>query len=135
MPPKASPLPPSSDPHQFIDPWTAPHAQGYRLAGEYDRALATVRWGLDWIVKAHGDSSDSTRLAAQVGNGGADHAYWCVLPAARAALRAACQALPAAVSALSQFNAFILLLTPAIPPLPHRRTVTQRGSASCRASY
>ncbi len=49
--------------------------QGYVAAGLYDRGLNTLRWALDYMVKAHSTSSDPSVLVAQVANGDTDHAY------------------------------------------------------------
>lgn len=50
------------------------HRRGYEKRSV--RALQTVRWGLDYMVKAHSVSDDPSVLVAQVGNGNQDHSYW-----------------------------------------------------------
>ena len=50
------------------------HTEGYQQ--QLDRARQTVRWALDYMVKAHSVSSDPSVLVAQVGNGDMDHSYW-----------------------------------------------------------
>lgn len=40
-------------------------------AGELQNALNAVRWGTDWILKAH----QGNTLYAQVGDGNTDHAW------------------------------------------------------------
>ena len=51
---------------------------GYEAAGQMDELLAAVRWGTDYLLKAHGTDPDgSTRyFVAQVGNVANDHAQW-----------------------------------------------------------
>ncbi len=46
---------------------------GYEKAGQLAALLDTIRWGTDWLIKAH--PSDNV-LYGQVGNGSADHSYW-----------------------------------------------------------
>ncbi len=53
----------------------------YQRSGQLDEALDSVRWGLDWLLKAHQTDNDlnPTRTVAlwgQVGDGNVDHAYW-----------------------------------------------------------
>ncbi len=50
------------------------HSRGYQQ--RYTRGMRTVRWALDYMVKAHSVSSDSSVLVAQVGNGDQDHSFW-----------------------------------------------------------
>ncbi|QEY31565.1 hypothetical protein EVJ50_04145 [Synechococcus sp. RSCCF101] len=54
------------------------YADGFALAGETDALLETVRWGTDYLLRAHEQNPDgSTRfLVAQVGDVAADHALW-----------------------------------------------------------
>ncbi len=49
------------------------YGEGYRLAGQWDDFLGTVRWGTDWLLKAH---TAPNEFYVQVGNGEADHAFW-----------------------------------------------------------
>ncbi|KAF6252704.1 endo-beta-1,4-glucanase [Scenedesmus sp. NREL 46B-D3] len=46
---------------------------GYKRAGHYERALATIRWASDFFIKS---AYAPDRLVGQVGNGAADHAMW-----------------------------------------------------------
>ncbi len=46
---------------------------GYDKAGQWRTLLDTVRWGTDWLIKAHPAPNE---LYAQVGDGRLDHAYW-----------------------------------------------------------
>lgn len=42
----------------------------YRTAGQYDIAVATIKWALDWLVKAHvkaGSSPGDNAFVGQVG--------------------------------------------------------------------
>ncbi len=50
----------------------------YQQSGQLDEALAAVKQGTDYILKAHVIGSDGKTQAfyGQVGNGGTDHAYW-----------------------------------------------------------
>jgi hypothetical protein len=47
---------------------------GYKKAGEYDNALAAVRWGSDYLLSCI--SPDGKEIVAQVGNGQQDHTSW-----------------------------------------------------------
>ncbi|KAI0771998.1 Six-hairpin glycosidase [Trametes elegans] len=47
--------------------------QGYELANQTAYLDDMLRWGLDWLVKAH---SSSNTLFVQVGDGNLDNAYW-----------------------------------------------------------
>ncbi|XP_006824236.1 endoglucanase A-like [Saccoglossus kowalevskii] len=47
---------------------------GYREAGEYDRFLDSIKWPLDWLLKAH--TIPGEELYVQVGLPSADHRYW-----------------------------------------------------------
>jgi endoglucanase len=53
-------------------------ADGYTLSGQTDELLDAVRWGTDYLLKAHAvDAAGNTRFfVAQVGNVGADHSQW-----------------------------------------------------------
>ncbi len=52
--------------------------QGYNATGQLDELLAAVKWGTDYLLKAHGtDATGNTSFfVAQVGDGAADHALW-----------------------------------------------------------
>lgn len=45
----------------------------YRRSGQLAPLKANLRWGMDWLVKAH---PQPQVLYGQVGNGNADHAWW-----------------------------------------------------------
>lgn len=68
---------------------------GYEASGELQNGLASLRWGADWILKVkvelenvafsllkwcvewvQATKLDQNAVYGQVGNGGADHAYW-----------------------------------------------------------
>ena len=53
-------------------------SDGYAVTGQSDELLEAVRWGTDYLLKAHGVDAAGTTLyfVAQVGDGGADHALW-----------------------------------------------------------
>ena len=46
---------------------------GYVDSGQLDEALANLRWATDYFVRAH---TAPNELYGQIGNGGADHAWW-----------------------------------------------------------
>jgi len=46
---------------------------GYRTSGQRAWLLGAVRWGADWIIKAH---PSANVLYGQVGTGSLDHSYW-----------------------------------------------------------
>lgn len=50
----------------------------YQQSGQLDEALAAIKQGTDYILKAHVTGADGKTQAfyGQVGNGGTDHAYW-----------------------------------------------------------
>ena len=52
--------------------------RGYAATGQLDELLAAVKWGTDYLLKAHGtDASGATSyFVAQVGDVAADHALW-----------------------------------------------------------
>ena len=52
--------------------------EGYQAAGQLDQLLSTVRWGTDYLLKAHGTDTtgNTTYLVVQVGNAAADHSLW-----------------------------------------------------------
>ncbi|WP_309380989.1 glycoside hydrolase family 9 protein [Cerasicoccus frondis] len=49
------------------------YEQGYADSGQLDEALDTIRWGTDWLMKAHPSANE---FYAQVGDGHVDHSYW-----------------------------------------------------------
>jgi len=59
----------------------------YSRAGQLAPLKANLRWGMDWLIKAH---PQPQVLYGQVGNGGADHQWWGpaeVMPMARPAYK------------------------------------------------
>jgi len=52
--------------------------EGYNATGQLDELLAAVKWGTDYLLKAHGtDAAGNTSFfVAQVGDVAADHALW-----------------------------------------------------------
>jgi endoglucanase len=48
-------------------------SDGYRKSGQWDFLLDAVRWGDDWLMKAH---PGADVFYGQVGRGDLDHAYW-----------------------------------------------------------
>ncbi|KAG1672207.1 hypothetical protein FOA52_002908 [Chlamydomonas sp. UWO 241] len=55
------------------------YEKSYRAAGVWDDMVQNVRWGAEWLVKAHVTASDDPEanvLVAQVGDESSDHAYW-----------------------------------------------------------
>ncbi|WP_299403943.1 glycoside hydrolase family 9 protein [Acaryochloris sp. IP29b_bin.148] len=53
------------------------YRDAYQQSGQLDEALAAVKWGTDYILKAHvADANGTQAFWGQVGNGGIDHAYW-----------------------------------------------------------
>lgn len=49
------------------------YESGYDRSGQKAYLLDTIRWGADWIRKAH---AAPNVFYGQVGNGGLDHSYW-----------------------------------------------------------
>jgi hypothetical protein len=49
------------------------YSMAYEKSGQRAALLDVIRWGADWLIKAH--PSDNV-FYAQVGNGAADHSYW-----------------------------------------------------------
>jgi len=49
------------------------YEQGYVDSGQLDEAMEAIKWGTDWLIKAH---PAPNVFYAQVGDGHADHAYW-----------------------------------------------------------
>ncbi|CAL4177093.1 unnamed protein product, partial [Meganyctiphanes norvegica] len=47
------------------------YKEGYVKAGQVDYAKAAIRWGADYLLKAH---TNTFELYGQVGDGNADHA-------------------------------------------------------------
>ncbi len=55
----------------------AEYRDGYSRSGQLDEALDAIRWGTDWLLKAHVTDAQGTKeFWAQVGNGEIDHALW-----------------------------------------------------------
>jgi len=46
---------------------------GYQKSGEWNNALAALRWGTDFMIKAH---PSANVFYVQVGNGREDHSFW-----------------------------------------------------------
>ncbi len=49
------------------------YREGYQKSGQLDEALDAIKWGTDYILKAH---TAPNEFYGQVGLGGVDHAYW-----------------------------------------------------------
>ncbi len=49
------------------------YRDAYAAVGQLDEALDAIKWGTDWLIKAH---PSPNVLYAQVGDGHADHSYW-----------------------------------------------------------
>lgn len=47
--------------------------QAYQTAGEYNNALDSIRWPLDYFIKCH---TQTNFLYGQVGDGNIDHSWW-----------------------------------------------------------
>ncbi len=53
------------------------YKDGYVQSNQYDEALDALKWGTDWLLKAHEtDSQGTTAFWMQVGDGDADHSVW-----------------------------------------------------------
>jgi Ca2+-binding RTX toxin-like protein len=53
------------------------YKNGYIQSNQYDEALDTLKWGVDWLLKAHEtDSLGTQAFWAQVGDGNVDHSTW-----------------------------------------------------------
>ncbi|MEB3210668.1 MAG: glycoside hydrolase family 9 protein [Leptolyngbyaceae bacterium] len=53
------------------------YREAYERSGQLDEALDAIRWGTDYILRAHVTDSQGTReFWGQVGDGHVDHAYW-----------------------------------------------------------
>ena len=48
------------------------YEDGYKAAGQYSDLQSTVKWGTDYLIKAHVSPNE---FYCQVGNGDIDHAY------------------------------------------------------------
>lgn len=49
----------------------------YASIGQLDEALEAIRWGTDYLLKAHVTDGEATQAFwGQVGDGNVDHAYW-----------------------------------------------------------
>ena len=59
----------------------AQYQSAYAFSGQLDEALATIRWGTDWLLKAHETSGntgalETVRFWGQVGRTDTDHKSW-----------------------------------------------------------
>ncbi|NJN59282.1 MAG: hypothetical protein HC879_18175 [Leptolyngbyaceae cyanobacterium SL_5_9] len=53
------------------------YRNAYQKSGQLDEALDAIRWGTDYILKAHIANEEGTQqFWGQVGNGELDHSYW-----------------------------------------------------------
>ncbi|MGB7441210.1 MAG: glycoside hydrolase family 9 protein [Coleofasciculaceae cyanobacterium] len=53
------------------------YRDAYQQSGQLDEALDAIKWGTDYILKAHVTEGGKTKeFYGQVGNGGIDHSYW-----------------------------------------------------------
>lgn len=53
------------------------HTDGYIQSNQYDEALDALKWGTDWLLKAHEtDSKGTTALWVQVGNADTEYGVW-----------------------------------------------------------
>jgi len=53
------------------------YRNAYQKSGQLDEALDAIRWGTDYILKAHiADDEGTQEFWGQVGEGELDHAYW-----------------------------------------------------------
>ncbi|MDJ0732670.1 MAG: glycoside hydrolase family 9 protein [Nostocaceae cyanobacterium] len=53
------------------------YRDAYEQSGQLDEALEAIKWGTDYILKAHiTDENGTKEFWGQVGDGNADHAYW-----------------------------------------------------------
>lgn len=53
------------------------YQEGYEQSGQLDEAMAAIKWGTDYLLKAHESDDQGTQVFwAQVGDGDADHSYW-----------------------------------------------------------
>lgn len=49
------------------------YKDAYARGGQLERMREAIRWGTDWLMKAH---PSANVFYAQVGNGGLDHSFW-----------------------------------------------------------
>ncbi|MEQ8995976.1 MAG: glycoside hydrolase family 9 protein [Coleofasciculus sp. B1-GNL1-01] len=58
--------------------WGAVQYQdAYQQSGQFEEVLDTIKWGTDYILKAHVTDGQGTKeFYGQVGDGNLDHAYW-----------------------------------------------------------
>ncbi|NET10390.1 MAG: glycosyl hydrolase family 9 [Symploca sp. SIO2B6] len=53
------------------------YEDGYEQSGQLDEALEAIKWGTDFLLKAHESNAQGTQAFwGQVGDGNVDHAYW-----------------------------------------------------------
>lgn len=53
------------------------YRDAYRQSGQLDEALDAIKWGTDYLLKAHvTDSKGTKEFWGQVGQGNIDHSYW-----------------------------------------------------------
>lgn len=53
------------------------YREAYEQMGQLDEALDAIRWGTDYLLKAHiSDGSETLAFWGQVGDGNLDHSYW-----------------------------------------------------------
>ncbi|MGF1537174.1 MAG: glycoside hydrolase family 9 protein [Elainellaceae cyanobacterium] len=53
------------------------YKDAYQASGQMDELMDAVRWGTDYLLKAHITEGGKTKaFYGQVGDGNADHAYW-----------------------------------------------------------
>jgi len=53
------------------------YRNGYQASGQLDEALSAIKWGTDYILKAHVTQQNKTKeFWIQVGDGNTDHSYW-----------------------------------------------------------
>ncbi|MFE4107946.1 glycoside hydrolase family 9 protein [Almyronema epifaneia] len=53
------------------------YGDAYSQMGQLDEALAAIKWGTDYLLKAHVTDSQGTQAFwGQVGDGNVDHSYW-----------------------------------------------------------
>jgi len=48
-------------------------SEGYKKGNEWTNALAALKWGTDFLIKAHPTPNE---FYVQVGDGTIDHNYW-----------------------------------------------------------
>ena len=53
------------------------YREGYQQSGQYDEIQAAIKWGTDYLLKAHiSDGQTTQALYGQVGDPKTDHQYW-----------------------------------------------------------